>query len=914
MPVDDCYKALAVLLQSSSGSFRSKHMQLFLSETEPVNWNSQKTMTEELQGRQKKRWALWIALATVVVLLAVLIVPPLVSVSRYKSRITQLLSASLGRPVRLSSVELRLLPRPGFVLTDLTVEEDPAYGAEPLLHANTVTASIRLRTLWRGHLEIGRISVDDASLNLVRTAAGRWNLDTLFRTAARHAGSEPGGTGGDKTVRLPYLEATNSRINLMEGTEKLPFSLLNTDLSLWQQQPGEWRVRLRGQPARTDVSLDLADTGIVRLEGNVRPASELRRMPLHLDVVWREAQLGQLARLVIGSDPGWRGALTGELHIDGTAEAAQVKARLRAEGVHREEFAPATTMDFDANCGLVYHFTSRALEDLSCDSPLGNGRIHLAGSMPGNGGSPHLSMELFRIPVAAGLDALRTIRSGFGNGLEAKGTVSGKVTYAAVSSDVALPPKRVGHGRNSVLKNRQAARGPLAGSFIVEGFRLGGSGLTTPIQIAKVVLEPVAALQGQQNQGQQNQGQALAATLVIPSGGSGPLTITTRLALSGYAVTVRGQASIGRGRELAHAAGVPDVAGLDALAGDPVAIDLSAEGPWRPEQPIPFSDPSIPGLGPTGSADATTTDRVSGTVTLKNANWKADYLANRVQISQAVLHFGNGGMRWDPVVFTYGPIEGTARLSLPPACISPAPCPASFQVRFGALDAATLQAAILGAHQSGTLLSTLISRLRPATAPSWPLLDGTVKADSLILGPVTLHGVSAVLRITESGAEISGLEAGLLGGRMEGTGTIHTPGNNQDKPAYALTGHLEKLSPQAVGQLLGLRWTGGTIDGDGTVALAGFSDKDLAASAKGNLHFASRRGVVAAGSGSEAVPLALARFDRWAADAEIGDGKIVLKQNQVQQGVRKRAVDATVTLSDPAKVTFPSSKTVAAKR
>src|ERR1039457_836980 len=135
-------------------------------------------MTEDAQGRQHKRRrpaAAGLALAAIVGLLAVLIVPPLVSVSRYKSRITQLMSASLRRPVRLSSVELRLLPRPGFVLTDLTVKEDPAYGAEPVLHANTVTASIRLLSLWRGQLEIGRISVDEASLNLVRTAAGRWN-------------------------------------------------------------------------------------------------------------------------------------------------------------------------------------------------------------------------------------------------------------------------------------------------------------------------------------------------------------------------------------------------------------------------------------------------------------------------------------------------------------------------------------------------------------------------------------------------------------------------------------------------------------------------------------------------------------------------------------------------------------------
>jgi len=82
----------------------------------------------------------------------------------------------------------RLLPRPGFVLYDLTVEEDPAYGAEPLLHATKVVASIRLLSLWRGRLEISEVSVDEASLNLVRMPEGRWNLESLLQTAATKAG------------------------------------------------------------------------------------------------------------------------------------------------------------------------------------------------------------------------------------------------------------------------------------------------------------------------------------------------------------------------------------------------------------------------------------------------------------------------------------------------------------------------------------------------------------------------------------------------------------------------------------------------------------------------------------------------------------------------------------------------------
>jgi cephalosporin-C deacetylase-like acetyl esterase len=136
-----------------------------------------------------------------------------------------------------------------------------------------------------------------------------------------------------------------------------------------------------------------------------------------------------------------------------------------------------------------------------------------------------------------------------------------------------------------------------------------------------------------------------------------------------------------------------------------------------------------------------------------------------------------------------------------------------------------------------------------------------------------------------------------------------------------------------VGQLLGLRWSGGNFDADGKIELSGFTYKDLADSVKGTLHFEWRHGAVSSPGGAQGggqedalaaptaalpatapVPPALARFDRWTADAEIADGTITLKQNQVQQGSRKRAVEATLTLGDPPKVTFAAPGETQAKK
>jgi hypothetical protein len=61
------------------------------------------------------------------------------------------------------------------------------------------------------------------------------------------------------------------------------------------------------------------------------------------------------------------------------------------------------------------------------------------------------------------------------------------------------------------------------------------------------------------------------------------------------------------------------------------------------------------------------------------------------------------------------------------------------------------------------------------------------------------------------------------------------------------------------------------------------------------------------------VPPALARFDRWTAEAEIANGTIALKQNQVRRGTRKQTVEATLTFGDPPKVTFAAPKVGLAK-
>src|ERR1700733_6565500 len=219
------------------------------------------------------RRLLYVALAALVILLLVLL-PPLISVNRYQKRIARSISDSLGRPVHLDKVSLNLLPLPGFTLENLVVDEDPAFGSEPVIRANSVRATLRISSLWRRRVEFSTISFTDPSVNLVHLADGKWNLDSILLNAAHIDAAPTAQKKPGPAPRFPYIEATGARLNLKLGNEKTPISFTDADFALWLPDPQQWHLRLRAHPARTDTNA--SDTGLFSLEGTLGRAASLR--------------------------------------------------------------------------------------------------------------------------------------------------------------------------------------------------------------------------------------------------------------------------------------------------------------------------------------------------------------------------------------------------------------------------------------------------------------------------------------------------------------------------------------------------------------------------------------------------------------------------------------------------------------
>lgn len=835
-------------------------------------------------GGGKARKRLLIAALVIVAVLIALFVPPLISLAHYKARITGLMSRALGRPVKISSVQARLLPRPGFEIDNLEVEEDPAFGAEPILHANTVDASLRLLSLWRGKLEISRVSLDEASLNLVRTEQGRWNVDALFRIASSTVGQSAaaGGVGTNTgRHRFPTLVASNSRINFKRGLEKLPYSLTNADLSLSSNGDGSWDVEIKGQPVRTDMILNPADTGELEVDATVHNATELRQMPIKLQAEWKNAQLGQLTRLLLGADAGWRGDLTGDLTLEGTAGDAMVKSRLKAANVHRMELATLSPLDFDANCSFAYHATAKRVEKIECDSPLGDGQLRLTGQVQGANAAQQpaadteLTVEVKSIPAEAGIDLLRTLRAGALPGIEAKGTMNGRLKY----SDKTAPA--VANVKSKPAKKPQAQAGPLTGMLTLDGFALTGGGLKEPLKFAKIELQPVNA--------EASEPQALEAKVPVAAGAATPLEADVHLERTKYLVHLHGPATPEHALGLVEALGLGSSTTLPSIQGGEMTADLDLSGPW------------IAGF-------RTNADQLSGGVTLRNTKFTTPLLLSPVEIASATMRIGATGSSWDAVNFMYGPLKGTGSLEFP-ACAEPCntKTPAHFELKFDEVDAASFEAAFLGAQQKQTLISELLEKLEPKSQLPWPALEGRISAASTTLGAVTLTNPQLSLHLAGTSATIDSLDAQLLGGGLHLTGGFELA---ETKPTYELNFTLTGAKPAEVGKLLDQSWSGQPGNATGEMKLTGFTGDELTHSAAGKVHFDWKHVAIAAPEGQ--IPAQLqkpfAHIDAWSGDASIGGGAVKLGANELVSAKFKTKVNATITLTMPAKVSFSTKK------
>jgi AsmA-like C-terminal region len=252
----------------------------------------------------------WVVVAIVCLWLADTGISLLIRHTTLKRRLTARLEAAFGRPVEVGNYDFSLWTGPELEADSVRVGEDPRFGYEYFLRADSMTLRVRLPSLLFGHLELGTISLSHPSLNLVRNANGDWNLAEWLPRPEDVGGS---GANANREVRAKppvprvyKIEVNGGRINFKRGNEKLPFAFVDVNGTAETEGTGRWRLDLVAAPERAAVIVQ--NPGLLHLVGHLGGTSS-RLRPAVLQIDWSDASIPDVLRLAEGNDRGVRGTM-----------------------------------------------------------------------------------------------------------------------------------------------------------------------------------------------------------------------------------------------------------------------------------------------------------------------------------------------------------------------------------------------------------------------------------------------------------------------------------------------------------------------------------------------------------------------------------------------------------------------------
>lgn len=521
------------------------------------------------------RRLLYLAFAALAVLLLVLL-PPLISVNRYQHRIATSISDSLGRPVHLDKVTLNLLPLPGFTLQNLVVEEDPAFGSEPIIRANSVRATLRLSSLWSRRVEFSTISFDAPSVNLVHTTAGKWNLESILLRASHIDAAPTAQRKAGPAPRFPYIEATGARLNLKLDHEKTPISLIDAEFALWLPDPQEWHLRLDARPARTDNNA--SDTGTFHIEGTLGRAASFGQVPIDLKGDWSNVPLGEATRVLFGHDAGLRGEMTLSASAQGTIATSTLQTRLRLADARRADFIPARSLTVDLQCLATAAEAFHAFANVRCNWPpsgsSGAPMLDISGALPDIRKPASASLDIVTpgLPAATLLEWMHIASSRIPNNIAASGSLTGDISYRPDSKDADAP---AGWNGEMLLANPSLINPRAGESSLIAGNVILKSPTPAPIESHHGLQHPAHA--------PLNNGFILEP-VALALGAKDPATLEGRFDTTSYTLHLAGMASTARMLGLAAALppfgdGLSDALPTNRATG-PYRVDFTATHTW----------------------------------------------------------------------------------------------------------------------------------------------------------------------------------------------------------------------------------------------------------------------------------------------------------------------------------------------
>ncbi len=682
--------------------------------------------------------------AITVILIALLVARP--GAGRLRWRISNSISLAIGKRVQIGSVHLRFLPRLGFELDDFLIYDDPAYGSEPLVRAQEVTATLRLISLARGRFEVSNLSLNDASLNLTRDADSRWSMEDLLQRTSQITTAPTGSGYRESRPEFPYIEASHARVNVKIGNEKTHFALTDAEFALWQESEAIWGLRLKARPIRTDANL--TDTGVINISGSWRrgPASET---PIAATFQWKQAQAGQISKLISGEDKGWRGGVLISGALSGTSKDLKIVADASVDDLGRYDIFNDEALPIASHCIALFNLPGNSFTDVDCSSAVGAGNLELKGAAQGPGFSSYgFTLTANQVPAQSLVSVLQHIAPSVPQNLNVKGLINSSIEIGRTAASEPVTWRGDGEVVNLAI--------------------VPGSG--SPFLLDRVPFSLVPGAKPEVKLG----------PVDLALGRSPTVQARAAMSLTGYTASVRGEANVPRLLQFASAFGVP----VPTVAAEGAStVDLALTGDW------------------TGSHSP-----VTGSAQLRTVRAQVRGLNAPLEIRTANLSLGSDSVRVQNISAVAGGMQWRGSMLIPRPCATPKDCTLQFNVHAAEVSAASLNNLLNPAARKQTWYKLLSFGDKAVPYLLQARAVGKLSIEKLALGTATADQFSADLSLDQGTLTLTGFRCAVVGGWVSGDWTADF---SSKPPQYAGNGDIEGVALEQLSDLMRNNWIEG---------------------------------------------------------------------------------------------------------
>ncbi len=162
------------------------------------------------------KWILRITITLVLlIVIAAFVLPMIIDPNDYKDTITSKVKDQIGREIHLDGeIQWKVFPWLALTLNDVKIDNEKGFKGKSLAEIQKLTARVKIMPLLSKNIEIGRVAVEDAQINLQITKKGNSNWQSILTNLEKDGSSESSsGSGSSGSLNIAGIDLKNINLN-----------------------------------------------------------------------------------------------------------------------------------------------------------------------------------------------------------------------------------------------------------------------------------------------------------------------------------------------------------------------------------------------------------------------------------------------------------------------------------------------------------------------------------------------------------------------------------------------------------------------------------------------------------------------------------------------------------------------------